>query len=512
MKRIIYMFLALATLNLCACQEWLDVSPKTEIKKSELFETETGFENALAGSYLLLGSRNLYGKNLSVGLIEIIAHQYEETDYFAYTSLYDHTYANNTSIPNIWSDMYTVIANLNAIIGEVDVQENVLSATSYSVIKGEALALRAFCHFDLLRMFGWGNLAKDNSTLESLSIPYVLNYHKAITKQSSQSEVIELIKQDLTDALALLASYDPYSNEVKATDYSVDDEDTFYLYRKNRMNYYATMNTLARVLMWEGKYSEAYTYLNTLMESGKMAWSSYEDTIYGDLSSRDYKLYAEHLFSLDVYKLYDGEEDDNSDGFKPFFEQYYYSVGSFVSATNYNYVCHTSSYAKELFEVEAAGQVGLTDFRYDAMYKKNNIIQSDQYTFLKYQEEDDLSLSQYNKVPMMRLSEIYYSAAECLNEMGQLSKAVDLLNTVRINRGITYSNSLPYTLSKSEVDDEIMKEWQKDFIAEGQMFYYYKRLNKDMPYLEVSKEIAFVLPLPDDEIEIGYREDNIDYR
>ena len=74
-------------------------------------------------------------------------------------------------------------------------------------------------------------------------------------------------------------------------------------------------------------------------------------------------------------------------------------------------------------------------------------------------------------------------------------------------RGILYEKNLPETLSKEEIDAAIEKEWRKEYIGEGQMFFYYKRLGKPVPNATVSGDDLFVIPLPEKEVEIGGRED-----
>ncbi len=38
-------------MSLSACNNWLDVSPKTELKAEDMFATEAGFRDALIGVY-----------------------------------------------------------------------------------------------------------------------------------------------------------------------------------------------------------------------------------------------------------------------------------------------------------------------------------------------------------------------------------------------------------------------------------------------------------------------------
>lgn len=51
--RLLYIgVIAVASACLTSCSDWFDVSPKTDVKAEELFETPEGFESALAGIYI----------------------------------------------------------------------------------------------------------------------------------------------------------------------------------------------------------------------------------------------------------------------------------------------------------------------------------------------------------------------------------------------------------------------------------------------------------------------------
>ena len=114
-------------------------------------------------------------------------------------------------------------------------------------------------------------------------------------------------------------------------------------------------------------------------------------------------------------------------------------------------------------------------------------------------------------MPLIKMSEMYYMAAECLNARGQRKKAIELLNEVRKSRGIAESNNLPLTLDQEKVTKEIEKEWRKEFLGEGQLFYFYKRLGyTQIPNTTVpGSDKVYVLPLPEDEINLGGREQEI---
>ena len=83
-------------------------------------------------------------------------------------------------------------------------------------------------------------------------------------------------------------------------------------------------------------------------------------------------------------------------------------------------------------------------------------------------------------------------------------RAIELLNLVREARNLEFA---PLSdLSADQIQEEVAKEYRKEFLAEGQMFFYYKRL--DASRIEgagINAQSIYVLPMPDTEIEFGER-------
>lgn len=67
-----------------------------------------------------------------------------------------------------------------------------------------------------------------------------------------------------------------------------------------------------------------------------------------------------------------------------------------------------------------------------------------------------------------------------------------------------------FNMSKDELREEIQKEWRKEMLLEGQMFYYYKRRGvSSIPRCNITMtDQTYVLPLPQAELEFGGRENN----
>ena len=57
-KKILALF-AIA-ISLTSCSDFLDVDPKTEIREDKMFNNESGYKEALIGSYMLMGTPTLY--------------------------------------------------------------------------------------------------------------------------------------------------------------------------------------------------------------------------------------------------------------------------------------------------------------------------------------------------------------------------------------------------------------------------------------------------------------------
>ena len=52
MKKIFVITIALIGFIFSACNDWLDVNPRTQVKKEVLLETQKGFRDVLTGAYL----------------------------------------------------------------------------------------------------------------------------------------------------------------------------------------------------------------------------------------------------------------------------------------------------------------------------------------------------------------------------------------------------------------------------------------------------------------------------
>jgi hypothetical protein len=187
-----------------SCKKWLDVSPKIQMKESEQFSTQEGFVDALFGIYQKAADESLYGGQLAYGLLDILAQRYEsktsDAEYYGVVTRYNYTpgvgaYSASAVIDRIWANSYAAIAQCNYILANVDKRRDVLSTEAYSIIKGEALGMRAFLHFDLLRMFAPAFL--DGANAGRTAIPYMNAYQVKPQERQTIAAIFEKCEADL---------------------------------------------------------------------------------------------------------------------------------------------------------------------------------------------------------------------------------------------------------------------------------------------------------------------------
>ncbi|HEX2629705.1 MAG TPA: RagB/SusD family nutrient uptake outer membrane protein, partial [Chitinophagaceae bacterium] len=234
---VIYLLTALM-ITTTGCKKWLDVSPKTEIRESILFSDEQGFKDAMIGVYTYLGGSSTYGTNLTIGVLDGMAQRYNvsaTTHIYYYPARYDYTNTATKNFNNaIWSGLYTGVANVDNVLMQIDAKQSLFSAGNYNIIKGEALALRALLHFDLLRLYGVSPVIDGGRK----SIPYVTRFGVSVYPLLTVNAVMDSCLKDLSEAEQLLSIDKNVRLEYAA--------DPYLSFTRNHMNYWAVKGLQAR--------------------------------------------------------------------------------------------------------------------------------------------------------------------------------------------------------------------------------------------------------------------------
>lgn len=497
-KTLLYGISVLTLLCITSCEKWLDVNPKSEIKADKLFDTEAGFKDALTGLYINMTSNDAYGANLSWQAIEFMAGQYDGGK-SSYIELQKYNFEHSISkdfINTVWAKEYNIISETNLLLESLEEKGNILNPTLYNVIKGEALAIRAMCHFDLIRLFAKGNLAERQEILSELCIPYVTEYSKEITSQQTYEATLQLLHQDLNDVLSYLKSDPLYiGTEERPEDYEnvIDDiffSGTYYKGRETRLSYPAVLLLNARVYLWEGDQEKALEYAEKLIKSyeqyvaqGEKQWATESSYVFSEETYRDYVFQGELLFALDVQKLEEYTE-------KAYLE---YVNGN----PNNDRLVQSGQFVEELFT-----SLSTSDLRFQKQWQ----ITGNDFLTVKIRKTEGSWFTNY--LPLMRISEAYLIAAECLKESNK-KQAVEYMNFLKTKRNIPESSFLPENISVEELQQEIIQDYRREFTQEGQLFFCYKRLGlQTFPGIqyETMTDVQYQLPYPDIENELGQRQ------
>jgi hypothetical protein len=467
MKKIFTVIMALCVLN-TGCKKWLDVQPQGETTQEELFKTQKGFRDALTGAYIRMKSDNIYGGALMWRDIEYMAINWENpsSSYAPTTALINGDYTNTVVrgwLDNTYQDLYKVIADVNSILANVDAKKAVFTDGNYAMIKGEALTLRAFCHFDALRMFG----PLPSNPGVGNTLPYVKTVSTTIHPSLSYQDFANAILADLDQAEALLKDVDPIRKySIAQLNPGPNDipviTDNYLEYRQVRMNYYAVLALKARVYLWlaasnDANKVNAAKYAQMVIDgvdgTGKPTFRLGEES---DRAAQDYTMSPEHIMALSVYNL--EAIANNTFGQDGGLQRYDFNI------TDGFY------YLNNLFPVAER----TSDVRWKEMWTyKTGTGKTNYVMYKKFIQKPGLPVFQVLQVPLLRLSEMYLILTECADT----KVGAEAIYTAYCNKkGIRFTtfNDADWTGDRR---NKLIREYVREFYAEGQSYFTYKRFN-----------------------------------
>ena len=454
---------------LLSCNKWLDIDLVDKVTEEKLFSTPQGYSEALAGVYSQMASSSLYGMNLTMETMDVMAQYYNYDGVSAtYDKLKVYDFADaalQNKFLSIWRNMYSAIGGANNIIKWVSLDTKVLTPEERNTVKGEALALRAFLHFDLIRMF-----CKDVKLSPKVQgIPYNAEFGVSLPPMYTVEENVQLVYNDLKEAETLLAA-DPIKD---ATPYQLTSKNEADKYVA-RINLYSVKAMLARVSLMRGDKTNAIKYAEEVVNSGKFRLLDFASTDKSD-KEIDILFSDEHIFSLRNIKLPD------------YTIQLHYPEIT-ATSTRFAYLPFVN-----ISTVYESNNDDIRNIKWFNVSTGN---------FVKFNVDNKEKF--FPKMPMIKLSEMYLILAESYLGKDD-TKALEYINTLRDHRIRNNSHWGFLTL------DYIVQEIKREFIGEGQLWYAYKRLNLGIPTSSGVVGIVppgdniFVIPIPLKEIETGNR-------
>ena len=440
-----------ASLSSCV-NDWLDVAPSDGTDADAALTSSSDLAAARTGMYAALkGNSNLvdyYGQQF------FVYGDVHAGDDYQYNNIggsnrasfyYDMTYqtasefSSSTSSSNVaWKSPYIVIGRANRIIAAAEggaLSDAAEAKATIDQYAAEAKVLRALAHFDLVRIYG-KPYTEDQGA--SLGVPLVTGVLESNAKpaRSTVAEVYTQVVKDLTEAI---------SSNALATETE-----------PGYVSVWGAKAILSRVYLNMGDYANALSVAEDIIKnSGAALWTRDQYFKAWDASTPNE---SEFLFRLNVA----GSTDNNDLN----------GIGNLQQREGYKEMVATKKFVDMLTsdpkDVRNDMFLPATAAKEVATYGTNKV-------FLNKLRGQGGNLRNVTIVPIIRLSEVYLTAAECAFRNNDKTKAVEYLNDLVKNRTTTEA-------SLATVDnitlERILIERRKELIGEGQCYFDALRNNE----------------------------------
>lgn len=424
------LFLSATLLGTASCgDEWLNLKPSDELPTEDAVTNYKDAVTALNGIYDgLQEDENYYGaRMLYYGDVRGDDMQ-SHTNGNRSLSLYEMRYTADDA-PQIWETPYDVIRRSNNVIAAINAGK-VTDGTTENVndIKGQALAVRALAHFDLVRVYALP-YGVDNGA--GYGVPVVTEPVDAsyMPARNTVAEVYEQIIADFKEAITLLKA----------------DKNLGYI------NKWAAQALLSRVYLYQGDNQRALELAADVIDNSPYKlWSTSEYV----------ESWAKGGNSELLFEIVNKSSDDWVDR---------ESIGYLMAETGYSDLVLTETFLNLIYKDEADVRLGVT---LKSVSDKNE--QSKKTLFLnKFPGREDISPvdNRINNIPVIRLSEVYLNAAEAAVKLGQSAVADEYLNSI-----VLRANPAAAAVSGATLE-RVLEERRKELVGEGHRFFDLMRNN-----------------------------------
>ena len=447
MKKIIIIFIGIIVVSLgfTACEDdYLDTYPTDQVSSNAATLTTDNAMTALNGIHRALYVR--YGSQGRGGLGAFMIHIDEAGE--------DHVFnrSNWTTsyrwIPNSdpsssynttnWEMFYQWVANANILINGIDNAEG--EQIDKDAIKGQALLYRAFCHYNLVQV--WGNRYKKSGGNSQLGVPLKLDNSTDPIARATVEEVYTQINADIDAAITLLNGYSR-SN-------------------KSHFNENIAKGLKARVALTQGNWSIA---------------AQFASEVKNDYSLMDQDTYAQGFqissANIDEFMWSSQIQEDQNDQWATY--------GAFISRNFSSSAIRGNPRSINNLLYDMISDTDIRKTLWDPTGEHLNLPEGvsllSKHKKFPYTNQKFIAVSSADSrvdIPLMRAAEMYLIEAEALARSGQDDSAAQVLYD------LVSARDDDYTLSSNTSDaliQEIMVQRRVELWGEGFRWYDLKRLD-----------------------------------
>lgn len=417
-----------------SCKKQLDINPPFNFDEENIQNLDD-VERVLGGVYAKLRNIDYYGNlNSSSGystLPDIIGDNFEETAE-SLQALVLLTYwsaaSDEGNIENIWKAAYGAIVQANFVINNVD-KFSAADQERANRLKGQALALRAYVHFDVLRY--WGENFDEGGT--GKGIPYKEDTDKfTLPTRLTVGASLTKIWTDLNTAIDLLADVD---QPVNASG-------------RSKIDLNAAKAIAARIALYQEDFDNAIDYATDVINAiplAKLADSTAYRNIWTDQSN------IELIWTVNF---------DAGQG----------SPGSNIYFPNGN---------RSSFRVDPLLRASYTtsDIRLATFIQTVVLGRNSREVLYKFKGRTGLNDGNVNW-KVLRTSEMYLIRAEAAARRNTGTDAVNALLDLNTLRGSRIRSFVPGVEVGQALIDAIALERRKELLGEGHRWFDIKRTDR----------------------------------
>lgn len=443
-SKLIYKTALCATMaiGLSSCGgDWLDLQPSDAADADNAITSSADLQTAYVGMYTAFKGTSsftdYYGRSMNAygevrGEDVQYNHKYGSNHASFYYYMNYRTADNFSTETAIWQSPYIVISRANRVLAADNLSDAEEAAAEIAQYKNEAKVMRAYALFDLTRIYG-KPYTKDNGA--SLGVPFSETPLESTAKpaRSTVAENYTQILKDLDEAInsgALAEEATP-----------------------GYLNVWAAKALLSRVYLTMGDFSKALSVSEDIIEHSP--YTLWTPSQYVNAWDKDNGAHGnEMIFELGI--------NDNTDWTDREGIAYLYHENG-GAAPGYGDLIVTKKFSDMLKSdpQDIRNKILLT-----AESDPDNVFDGAAVYINKMPAYNgDV---RYANVPMLRLSEVYLTAAEAAFNTNAKEKAANYLNAIITNRTTDASK----VVTEGNVTlDRIYIERRKELVGEGQRYF-----------------------------------------
>jgi len=469
MKYILMVIFSGFLLNSCT-KDFLETEPYENLSTAVAISSVDDATVALMGAYSALQSSNYYGRNFVV-TPDVASDNVKVSPENSGRFLSEYNYSMIATSGNprtFWNIAYDAIDRTNHIIEIIPSLESG-DAADRNQILGEALAIRALVHFDLVRYFAQPYNLSDNSAADNangsgghLGVPYIKISEIGTPSRNTVAEVYTEIVADLQEAISLMASTNTTSG---------------------RFSGIGAKALLAKVYLYMEDWANTKQMAADVINSG--VYSLVPTASY--ISSWGLEYSTESVLSL-AMSIVDYRQTN--------------ALGYIYLESGYGDLVATAD-LMDLYEADDVRGYDENNLDADGVSGWFKLVSGAVY-INKYPGRD--GTDGLDNTPILRLSEMYLIRAEAQAELGETTAAVADLDLIR-QRGNPSATAT--TVAGAALIDEILLERQKDLAFEGNRLWDLTRRKRSVVRVDHTLEngttpypnVRFAYPIPQRELD-----------